>query len=92
MCIRDRLKPLGHLHIQLDGAALPGAADGVHQVEIQLRAIERAVTLVDLVSAAQLLDGLAQGIRGRLPVLQLTDVDVYKRQIVNTGPGVVNNG
>ena len=43
-------------------------------MEIQLRAVERAVTLVDLVSAAQLLDGLAQGIRGRLPVLQLTDV------------------
>ena len=42
-----KLETLGQLHIQLDGAALPGTADGVRQMEVQLRAVERAVALVD---------------------------------------------
>jgi hypothetical protein len=36
-----------HEHIQLDGTALPGTADGVFDVEVQFRAVECAVAFVD---------------------------------------------
>ena len=49
-----KLKALRQLHIQLDGAALPGTADGVRQMEVELRTVERAVTLVDHVVLANL--------------------------------------
>ena len=39
-----KLETLRQLHIQLDGATLPGTADGVCQMEVQLRTVERAVT------------------------------------------------
>ena len=51
------LEALGHLEVQLDGAALPGPANAVGEVEVELRAIEGAVSLVDLIGLAQLLDG-----------------------------------
>ena len=35
-----QLEPLGQLAVQLDGAALPGPAQGVGQVEVQLGAVE----------------------------------------------------
>ena len=41
-----------HLEIQLDGAALPGTADGVLQVEVDLGAVEGAVSLVDGIGQA----------------------------------------
>ena len=42
-----QLKALRQLAVQLDGAALPGAAQGVGQMEVQLGAVEGAVALVD---------------------------------------------
>ena len=41
------IKPLRHLHIQLDRTALPRSADGVFQVEVQFRTVECAVAFVD---------------------------------------------
>ena len=41
------LKTLGKLEIQLNGSALPGPANGISQMEIDLRPVERAVALVD---------------------------------------------
>ena len=43
-----------HLEVQLNGAALPGTADAVLQMEVDLRAVERAVALVDNVFEAEL--------------------------------------
>ena len=42
-----QVKPLRHLHIQLDRSALPGSSDGVFQMEVDLRAVESAVTFID---------------------------------------------
>ena len=55
-----QLEALGELGVELDGAALPGAAQGVGQVEVQLGAVEGAVALVDHVGLAHLGDGLFQ--------------------------------
>ena len=52
-----QLEPLGHLHIQLDGAALPGPAQAVGEVEVQLGAVERAVAGIDNKVLAQLGNG-----------------------------------
>ena len=49
-----QLKALGKLHVELDRAALPGTAEAVGQMEVQLRAVERAVALVDDVALAHL--------------------------------------
>ena len=49
-----QLKALGQLHVELDRAALPGTAEAVRQMEVELRAVERAVALVDDVGLAHL--------------------------------------
>ena len=58
-----------HLEVQLDGAALPGASDAVLEVEVDLRAVERAVALVDGVVQTQLLQRALQAVGRGLPVL-----------------------
>ena len=42
-----QVEPLGHLEVELDGAALPGASDRVLEVEVDLRPVEGAVPFVD---------------------------------------------
>src|SRR5699024_7563020 len=48
------VEALGHLEVYLDGTALPGTADAVMQVEVDLRAIEGTVALIDLVGRSRL--------------------------------------
>ena len=69
-----QLKALGELGVELDGAALPGAAQGVGQVEVQLGAVEGTVALVDHVGLAHLGDGLFQDVLVVLPLLHGADV------------------
>ena len=69
-----QLKPLRHLGVQLDGAALPGPAQGVRQVEVQLGAVEGAVALVDGKVLAHLRDGVLQDLLVVLPLLHGADV------------------
>ena len=61
-----------HLEVELHGTALPGTAERVLQVEVDLGAVEGAVTLVDLVVHAQLLQSGAQALLGARPVLVRT--------------------
>ena len=63
----DQLKPLGHREVKLNGAELPGAADGVLDVEVDLGTVERAVAFVDLVFHALVLQGAGQCVGGRFP-------------------------
>ena len=49
-----QLKPFRKLEIELDGAALPGAADGILQMEVDLGAVEGTVPLIDFVVEADL--------------------------------------
>jgi hypothetical protein len=46
------LEPLGQVEVVLDGAQLPGAADGVLHVDVDLRTVEGGVALLDLVLQA----------------------------------------
>ena len=61
-----------HLEVELDGTALPGAAERVLQVEVDLGAVEGAVALVDLVVHAQFLQSGAQALLSACPVLVRT--------------------
>jgi hypothetical protein len=47
-----QIEPLGQGHVELDRAALPGPAQGVLDVDVDLGAVEGAVALVDLVFPA----------------------------------------
>ena len=64
-----RIQTVRQVEIGLESAALPFAADRVGQLEIKLRAIERAVTFVDLVGKTQTFDGLLQRAFGLVPNL-----------------------
>ena len=61
-----------HLEVKLDGTALPGTAERVLQVEVDLGAVEGAVALVDLVVHVQLLQSGAQALLGARPILVRT--------------------
>ncbi len=69
-----QLEALRQLAVQLDGAALPGAAQGVGQMEVQLGAVEGAVALVDDEVLAHLGDGVFQDVLVVLPLLHGADV------------------
>ena len=56
-----------HEHIELDGTALPGTADGVFQVEVQFRAVECAVAFVDDVRDVAFFDDIMQGLGSQFP-------------------------
>ncbi len=69
-CVRVlQVKVERHLEVELDGAALPCTTERVLQMEVDLRAVERAVALVDLVVLAQLLESGARVFSRKLPVL-----------------------
>ena len=63
------LEALGHLEVELAGAALPGAAQGIGDVEVDLRPVEGALAGADVVVAPLALERLAQGALGLLPLL-----------------------
>ena len=46
-CCVFQLKAFGHLHIQLNCTALPCSADGVLQMEVNLRAVECTIAFID---------------------------------------------
>ena len=64
-----QFKALGQLEIKLNGSALPGTSDAVYQMEVDLRAVERSVSLVDHVRKAQLIQRSLQSGGSHLPVL-----------------------
>ena len=63
------LEPLGMVEVALDRAQLPGPADGVAHIDVDLRAVEGGVALLDLVGQAVAVERLAQGLGGLLPDL-----------------------
>ena len=69
-----KLETLGHLHVQLNGAALPGTAKGVGQMEVQLGAVEGAVAFVYHIGLAHVLDGALEGLGGKVPGFLFADV------------------
>src|SRR5690606_23173778 len=54
------IEELGVLIVELDGAELPAAADRVLDVEVDLRTVERAVALLQLVVESDRLERIAQ--------------------------------
>ena len=68
------VKALGHLHVELDGTALPGAAEAVFQMEVDLRAVERAVALVDDIGLAELVERGDKAVGRDFPLLVRADM------------------
>ena len=67
-----QIKVERHLEVELNGTALPGTAERILQVEVDLGTVEGAVALVDLVVHVQLLKSGAQALLGASPVLVRT--------------------
>ena len=63
------VEPLRHLEVQLDGSALPGPSEGVLQVEVDLRAVEGSIALVDHVVDVHGLQSVHESVGCVLPVL-----------------------
>ena len=63
------LEALGHHVVELDGAELPRAADRVGHVQVDLRAVEGAVALVEVVLDAALVERALQRRLGAVPHL-----------------------
>ena len=64
-----QVETLGQVHIQLDGTALPGTAQAVGEVEVDLGAVESAVAFVDHVIHAQIIQSALQAVGSQLPHL-----------------------
>ena len=62
-------EPLRHLRVELDRAHLPGAAERVGHVQVDLRPVERAVALVQLVLEPAPLERRSQRALGEVPLL-----------------------
>ena len=73
LALVGELEALGHLEVELAGAALPRAPERVGDVEVDLRAVEGALPRADLVLAALALERLAQPRLGALPLLVAAD-------------------
>ena len=56
-----------HQHIELNRTTLPRTANGITQMEVNLRTVERAVTFVDNVLEAAVFQRIAQGVRSIFP-------------------------
>jgi hypothetical protein len=64
-----QLEPLGHVVVELHGAELPGAADRVGHVQVDLRPVERAVARVEVVLEALVDERLLEPRLGTVPHL-----------------------
>src|SRR5690242_21273568 len=67
------LEALRHLEVELAGAALPGAAQRVGDVEVDLRPVEGALPGALVVVAALPRERLPERVLGTLPLLVRTD-------------------
>ena len=54
------IQPLGQDKIDLQRAALPLAADGIREFEIELRSVERAISWIERVIDPRLFDGIPE--------------------------------
>ena len=63
----DDVEALGQVEVHLHGRALPPAADGIFDLDVDFRPVKGAVAFVNFVGDAAPLDGLAQEALGLLP-------------------------
>ena len=64
-----QIKPLRHLEIQLNRSTLPGSANRIYQMEVNLRSIESAVPLIDYIVQSQLAKSSTKPLGCHLPIL-----------------------
>ena len=68
------VEALRQLEVELNGAALPRPADAVFKVEVDLRAVEGAVALVDLVFEPEPFERRPKRVRRVLPIFVPHDI------------------
>ena len=81
------VEALGQVEVALDGRALPLAADGVGDLDVDLRPVEGAAALVHLVVPPLALERLDQPGRRLLPDLIRADRLVGPGREVDLVPG-----
>ena len=64
-----QIKALGQLHVQLNGAALPGTSQTILEMEVDLRAVECTVAFIDGVVHAQIIQRALQTVGCHCPHL-----------------------
>ena len=62
-----QVKLLRQLHIQLDSTTLPGTANRILQMEINLWTIESTIALINHIVQTTMLQGIAEAIGSQLP-------------------------
>ena len=80
LALVGEVETLGHLEVDLAGAALPRAPERVGDVKVDLRPVERPLPRTHLVVAALPLERLAQRLLGTVPLLLRADVLVGPRR------------
>ena len=78
-----KLEVVRQLEVKLDGTALPRTTKAVGQMEVNLRTVERTVTLVDHVIDAHRLKCIAQALFSALPILIRTHRILWARRKLN---------
>src|SRR5579859_174284 len=68
-----QLEAVRQVEVELNGGKLPGAADGVHQLDVDFRAVKRGFAHNRLVGNIHLLQDLLQRVDGAVPVLLAAD-------------------
>ena len=62
-----QVEPEGQLEVKLDRTALPGPSDGILQMEVDLRSVERSVTFIYHIRKSDVFQSAAQSICSHLP-------------------------
>ena len=86
------VQPLRHGEVDLDGAALPGAAHDVADVEVDLGAVEGAVAGVEHVVDALALEHACEDALGELPDLVRADALLRPRAELDLDVGEAEGG
>ena len=72
LAVRARIlqvEPERKLEVKLDGSALPGTSDGVFQMEVDLRSVERAVAFIYHIRESDVVERGSQRVCRHFPVL-----------------------
>src|SRR5690242_19253398 len=72
-----QLESVGQVEVELHGGKLPGAADGVHQFDVNLGAVKRGFAHNRLVGNIHLLQDLLQRVDSAVPVLLAADKTLF---------------
>ena len=78
-----QVKPRSQVEVELAGRALPLAAKGVEQLDVDLGAVEHRLALGPLVGQADTVQGPDQRLFGQLPLLVTAEVLLMMQRVAH---------